>query len=122
MSFVAHVLTEQIQASLPDGFQRFLDRLIAEFDPEQVILFGSRARGEATEDSDTDLLIIMPCEGRPPDTAMRIRLALWGVSDFPLDLLVVTPANLQERVEANRFADPVLLMIEEGVTLYAQHR
>ena len=47
---------------MPDITQALLDRMIRtivdEVDPEQVILFGSRARGDARPDSDVDLLII----------------------------------------------------------------
>ena len=47
---------------MPDVTQALLDRMIRsivdEVDPEQVILFGSRARGDARPDSDVDLLII----------------------------------------------------------------
>lgn len=32
--------------------------IVAEVDPEQVILFGSRARGDAREDSDVDLVVV----------------------------------------------------------------
>ena len=47
---------------MPDLTAALLDRMIRtivdEVDPEQVILFGSRARGDARPDSDVDLLII----------------------------------------------------------------
>jgi uncharacterized protein len=36
-----------------------LDAVVAHFDPVQVILFGSRARGEAGADSDIDLLVVL---------------------------------------------------------------
>jgi HEPN domain-containing protein len=36
-----------------------LDRIVAHFHPQRVILFGSRARGEARRDSDIDLLVIV---------------------------------------------------------------
>jgi uncharacterized protein len=39
---------------------RLLDRIIAEWDPDQVWLFGSRARGEARTASDWDLLVVVP--------------------------------------------------------------
>lgn len=35
-----------------------VDRIVAAAQPSQVILFGSRARGEATSDSDIDLMVI----------------------------------------------------------------
>ena len=35
-------------------------RVVEEFAPQRVILFGSHARGDATPDSDVDLLVIMP--------------------------------------------------------------
>ena len=36
---------------------RMVQRIVAKFRPEQVILFGSHARGEAGPDSDVDLLV-----------------------------------------------------------------
>ena len=44
------------------------DRVVAYFDPRQVILFGSRARGQARSDSDIDLLVILDDDAPP---AMR---------------------------------------------------
>ena len=35
-------------------------RIVEKFDPLQVILFGSRARGDARADSDVDLLVVFP--------------------------------------------------------------
>lgn len=47
--------TPQVTDSLLSDMVR---AIVAEVDPEQVILFGSRARGDAREDSDVDLLVI----------------------------------------------------------------
>jgi len=38
-------------------------RIVRQFRPERVILFGSHARGEAGPDSDVDLLVVMPVHG-----------------------------------------------------------
>jgi predicted nucleotidyltransferase len=40
--------------------EEMVTRIVAHFHPQQLILFGSHARGEAREDSDFDLLIIAP--------------------------------------------------------------
>ena len=37
---------------------RMVEKIVEAADPEQVILFGSRARGDAREDSDIDLIVI----------------------------------------------------------------
>jgi len=37
-------------------------RIVERFDPEKVVLFGSRARGDAREDSDYDILIVAPSD------------------------------------------------------------
>jgi predicted nucleotidyltransferase len=38
--------------------QQMVDVIVREVDPETIILFGSRARGDARPDSDVDLLIV----------------------------------------------------------------
>jgi predicted nucleotidyltransferase len=42
----------------PELLRRLVDILVREADPEAIILFGSRARGDARPDSDVDLLVI----------------------------------------------------------------
>jgi len=37
-----------------------VDRIVAEFDPVKIILFGSLSRGDEDRDSDIDLLVILP--------------------------------------------------------------
>ncbi len=37
-----------------------VERIVREFQPSRIILFGSYARGEAAADSDVDLLVVMP--------------------------------------------------------------
>jgi predicted nucleotidyltransferase len=70
--------------------RRMVKRIVQEFDPEQVILFGSQARGDAGPDSDVDLLVVMDVKGSRWKNGSEIHLALY---DFlvPLDILVTTP-------------------------------
>jgi uncharacterized protein len=52
-------------------------RLVAEFDPEQIFLFGSRAWGEPTSESDYDLLVILAeSHERPAQRGFRAHRCL----------------------------------------------
>ena len=73
--------------------QKFVDQVIRHFHPVAVILFGSHAHGHPTEDSDVDLMVIMPHRGPSARTATRIRLACPRA--FPMDLIVRSPADVQ---------------------------
>jgi predicted nucleotidyltransferase len=91
-----------------------LARQIAEhFHPDSIILFGSHAYGKPHADSDVDLLVIMPTKNMI-NQAVRIRLAL--DYDFPLDLIVRTPAYLQERLQMDDWF--VREVLSRGKVLY----
>ncbi|MCG3153343.1 MAG: hypothetical protein GEEBNDBF_02655 [bacterium] len=108
----------EVQARLPAGFQEFLEALVRQFDPEQVVLFGSRARGDAHPDSDTDVLVVMDCAGSPLRQAQEIRLSI-PVS-FPLDLIVVTPSYAASQ-RLRTYYDFIQEVDEEGMLLYGRH-
>lgn len=67
-------------------------RIASIFSPSMVLLFGSRARGDARADSDVDILVVWKDEGPPPNPSGAVRSALGRVG-FPMDLAVVTPAE-----------------------------
>lgn len=80
---------------IADQLLPYLQVLVEQFHPEQVILFGSYAYGEPTPDSDVDLLVVKPIqEGRVKDK-VAIRRAWWpllvGRFPLPFDLLLKTP-------------------------------
>ena len=56
-----------------------MQRIVAGYAPEAIILFGSHAYGTPHEDSDIDLLIIKQTEKRPIDRASDIRQLLEGL-------------------------------------------
>jgi predicted nucleotidyltransferase len=94
--------------------ERFGQQIGDRFGAEQVILFGSYAKGIATKDSDVDLLVVMPFEGRGVDESVRIRMTLRP--SFPVDLLVRTPQRVQQRIQAG---DTFLrTILQDGKVLY----
>jgi uncharacterized protein len=97
--------------------EEFGRRVGEQFHPRQVVLFGSHARGAATSDSDVDLLIVMPFEGRSVDKSVEIRMKT--NPPFPLDLLVRTPETIRQRIEmGDNFLRDIL---RYGKVLYEAH-
>ena len=92
-------------------------RLVGDFAPERIILFGSRARGDNKPDSDYDLVVVMPegVDRRAMTVAMRRRLA-----DLPAakDIIVTTAADLvRGRHIAGSVADEAS---RQGVDVYVR--
>jgi predicted nucleotidyltransferase len=75
------------------AIKRFARKIAQEFHPEQIILFGSYANGKPHEESDVDLLVIMPCRNEI-DQSIRIDLAF--EHPFALDLIVRTPYHIRQ--------------------------
>lgn len=75
----------------------FSRRIAEEYHPERIVLFGSYAHGTPTQDSDVDLLIVMPFEGKPVEKSVEMRLKFHP--QFPVDILVRTPEKVRQRLE-----------------------
>ncbi len=69
-------------------------RIVGEFHPQKIILFGSRARGDAAPDSDADLLVVMHVRGSRRRQAARMDAALAGIG-LPKDIIIVTPSEFE---------------------------
>lgn len=83
----------------PNLIEALSQRIIREFQPERIILFGSYASGEANDDSDIDLLVVLPFEGKAAYKAAQIRTKVHP--EFPLDLIVRTPQQVADRLSMN---------------------
>jgi predicted nucleotidyltransferase len=79
--------------------QALADSIAEQFNPERIILFGSYAAGTAGPDSDVDLLVVLPFEGKTWKMASAIRSRTRP--SFPMDLLVRTPQQLRQRLIMN---------------------
>ena len=71
-------------------------RIAAQFNPDRIILFGSRARGRAHADSDVDLLVVMRCNGSGARKAVEILNRV--EPEFAVDLIVRTPQEIRKRL------------------------
>jgi len=95
--------------------EEVVQRILAVSDPEQIILFGSYARGEAGPDSDLDLLVLETGITKPRQESIRLRRALRGLL-VPIDVVVATPQ------QADRYRNAIGLIyapaLKEGRILY----
>ena len=92
-------------------------RLVEAYKPDRIYLFGSRARGDVTPDSDYDLLVVVP-ETAPPERR-RSRLAyevLWGTGTAA-DVLVWTRHGFESRLHLQ--ASLPATVVREGTLLHA---
>jgi uncharacterized protein len=93
--------------------------IVEYFHPERIILFGSRARGDARPDSDVDLFIEIEADIPKPELRRKIRAAL---NPFPsaIDILVYTPAQTKKWQRAA--ASLVSTVLREGAVLYDRRK
>ncbi len=100
-----------------EEIKKMVELIVERFHPEKVILFGSHARGEASPDSDVDLLVVMPVRGSRREKAVQIGVALQDIR-VAKDIIVTTPENFEWRKGVpgtiERPAD------REGMVLYAR--
>ena len=88
---------------IADQLLPYLQMLVAQFHPEQVILFGSYAYGKPTLDSDVDLLVVKSIKRGHTADATSIRKALRPLrhsgTNLPFDIMVRDPDDFRQRVE-----------------------
>jgi uncharacterized protein len=106
----------------PELLETITQRLAVELNPEEIVLFGSRAWGQPHEYSDIDLCVIVP-DGIPGfnrvEWAIRGREALADL-DADVDVMVKTRSD----VETFKIVKASLTrkIVEEGKVLYGQSK
>lgn len=106
----SHILRKATNTEI----KRLCDRIVREFKPEKIILFGSHAYGKPQWDSDVDLLVIMPFKGRHTRKAIEILDRLNPTT--ALDLLVRTPLQIEKRLAMGDFF--MREIIDRGKVMY----
>lgn len=80
----------------PDCLPDTVARIVRQFDPLRIILFGSWARGDARPDSDIDLLVVLSQVDNKRRVTVEILRALNGIPASK-DVVVTTPEEIAVR-------------------------
>jgi len=104
---------------IADKLLPYIKIILDEFDPEQVVLFGSYAYGNPSADSDVDLLVVKKMSKSSREEATAIRRAFRplrrSVANLAFDIMVRDPEDLRSRL-AKGAAFHSLIM-EKGIRL-----
>lgn len=91
---------ERIRSVARKQIKLLCAEIAREFHPERIVLFGSHAYGTPSPQSDVDLLVVMPFEGSPfRQAGLILGHIVQTVGILPLDLLVRTAQQVQERIQ-----------------------
>lgn len=105
-------MTPQSQQAIDE----IVREIVTKYQPEKVILFGSAARGEETQDSDFDLLIIKDGVDQTPRIDRHREVAKLYSHTVASDVLVYTPYEIKKRLY---LGDPFIkTALSEGKILY----
>ena len=112
MTDTSHLIVPDVTDTL---LSEMVSKIVEHFHPDKVILFGSRAWGEPTRESDLDILVVMDVNGSPIRKAAEIsRIA--RPRFLPMDIIVRTSDELEHRTE---IGDPFIKRImNHGKVLY----
>jgi predicted nucleotidyltransferase len=108
----------KLNGELSEEVKKLVHRLIEDYKPEKIVLFGSLARGDYHEGSDIDLMLVKDTERRFVDRIGDvIRL---NNTDIPIEPIVYTTRELERMLAEGR--DFVTTIHSEGVVLYERKR
>lgn len=102
---------------LREMIQDMVQKIVADYAPQKIILFGSYAYGKPDENSDIDLLIVKDTNKRPIERWMEVKRLLRDPSrTVSVSPLVYTPQELEERLAIKDFF--IQEVLERGEILY----
>ena len=78
-----------------EALERAVKIIIEVADPDSIILFGSRSRGDEGKQSDFDVCVLKKGFVQKRKLAQRIYRSLYGIGT-PVDIIVETPDKLEE--------------------------
>lgn len=96
------------------AIQQYCDAIAAAFKPRKIILFGSYAYGTPNEDSDVDVMVVMPKKRFRRDLGFKMRMKV--PATFPVDVLVEPEDRLEARIQDRESF--ILDVTEKGRVMY----
>jgi hypothetical protein len=84
------------------AIEQIVSRVVEQYRPERIILFGSYAHGTPDAGSDVDMLIVKDTKERPIDRRVTVRRIAYAPGrGLPFSPLVITPQELAHRLEVD---------------------
>ncbi len=111
--FVRNMDSRNREFQLSEELKRYVDTIVAEYNPEKIILFGSFAVGRVGPNSDIDLMIVMDTDKPFLDRTKEIIKLL--KPKVGTDFLVYTPDELLEMSDRDFFRKEI---VEKGRVIY----
>jgi predicted nucleotidyltransferase len=78
--------------------KKWCEIVASEFRPDQIIIFGSYANGAPTDDSDVDVLVVMPLARGHRDVHLAAAIRERVPATFPMDVIVRSPQEIARRL------------------------
>src|SRR4051812_5000905 len=95
--------------------QHVVEKIVKNFHPKRILVFGSYARGEIGPDSDLDILVEMESDKPPLERAVEVD-SIFGLRNWPMDLLVYTPREFEQA--ENEFGSFISMIKDEAKVVY----
>jgi predicted nucleotidyltransferase len=108
-------------AQIDQLIAQLVETISTKYEPQKVILFGSYASGEPTEDSDIDLFIVKETDTSRVDRFVEVKRLIYDPQvRIPVSPLVYTPQELEERLSmGDGFVHEIM---SKGKVLYESGR
>jgi predicted nucleotidyltransferase len=105
--------------SRQDVLRQVVQRIIEVIQPQRIVLFGSAAQNQMSEDSDLDVLVIVQGPAHRRALAQEIYTNLHGIP-LPVDVVVATEQDVEQY--GDRVGTILRPALREGQVIYEHNK